>query len=108
VQGSGSAGPTQALYSTPNQARPPTQPHVGTNPHVGGHFQMVNAQGQMIAGGATDPGQAGVGLFFQQKKGHDNVVFVKTIVKGGSAEKDGMVKVGDVLRKVEGKVGALV
>ena len=37
--------------------------------------------------------QAGVGIFFQQDVG--GFVVVKTIVKGGSAERDGTVQIGD-------------
>jgi hypothetical protein len=86
-----------SLYATPpNQNRPPQG--------FGGQFQMVNAAGQLVAGGANDAGQAGVGLFFQQKAQHEEVVYVKTIVKGGSAEKEGTVQVGDILKKVDGKV----
>lgn len=64
---------------------------------------MMNAQGQLVGSGATDPGQAGVGLFFQQTQETPNKVAVKTLVKGGSAEKEGTVQVGDVLVTVDGK-----
>jgi len=83
------------LYSTPTgQGRG----------YVGNQFQMHNAQGQLVAGGASDPGHAGVGLFFQQKHGDQDKVFVKQVVKGGSAEKEGTVQVGDILKTVDGKM----
>jgi hypothetical protein len=95
-----------SLYGTPpNQSRPPPpQQQQGQQQGFGGQFQMLNAQGQMVGGGANEAGQAGVGLFFQQKPNHHDVVYVKTIVKGGSAEKEGTVQVGDVLKQVDGKV----
>jgi hypothetical protein len=43
--------------------------------------------------------QAGVGIFFQQEVG--GFVAVKTIVKGGSAERDGTVQVGDRILSVD-------
>jgi hypothetical protein len=43
--------------------------------------------------------QAGVGIFFQQDVG--GFVVVKTIVKGGSAERDGTVFVGDRILSVD-------
>ena len=43
--------------------------------------------------------QAGVGIFFQQDVG--GFVVVKTIVKGGSAERDGNVQIGDRLLSVD-------
>ena len=43
--------------------------------------------------------QAGVGIFFQQDVG--GFVVVKTIVKGGSAERDGTVQIGDRILSVD-------
>ncbi len=43
--------------------------------------------------------QAGVGVFFQQDVG--GFVVVKTIVKGGSAERDGTVQIGDRILSVD-------
>ena len=43
--------------------------------------------------------QAGVGIFFQQEA--DGSVYVKTIVNGGSAERDGAVRVGDMILAVD-------
>jgi len=43
--------------------------------------------------------QPGVGLFFHEVNGR---IMVKTIVSGGSAERDGRVQVGDVLIAVDG------
>jgi len=44
---------------------------------------------------------SGVGVFFQQES--DGKVYVKTIVSGGSAERDGRVKLGDVMCGVDGR-----
>lgn len=43
--------------------------------------------------------QAGVGIFFQQDT--DGKVFVKSVVSGGSAERDGTVRGGDVIIRVD-------
>ena len=43
--------------------------------------------------------QAGVGIFFQQDAG--GFVVVKSIVKGGSAERDGTVQIGDRILSVD-------
>ena len=43
--------------------------------------------------------QAGVGIFFQQEG--DGSVVVKTIVSGGSAEREGTVNVGDQIVSVD-------
>eukprot|EP00290_Baffinella_frigidus_P008411 CAMPEP_0180137808 /NCGR_PEP_ID=MMETSP0986-20121125/12469_1 /TAXON_ID=697907 /ORGANISM="non described non described, Strain CCMP2293" /LENGTH=410 /DNA_ID=CAMNT_0022079413 /DNA_START=56 /DNA_END=1288 /DNA_ORIENTATION=+ len=43
---------------------------------------------------------AGVGIFFQQDS-DTNEVFVKTIVKGGSADRSGVLRVGDVVVRVD-------
>jgi C-terminal processing protease CtpA/Prc len=40
-----------------------------------------------------------VGIFFQQEA--DGSVYVKTIVSGGSAERDGVVRVGDMILAVD-------
>lgn len=58
-----------------------------------------------VASRALAPGNAphmsGVGIFFQQES--DGKVYVKTIVSGGSAERDGRVRVGDVMCGVDGR-----
>jgi len=58
-----------------------------------------------VASRALAPGNAphmsGVGIFFQQEG--DGRVYVKTIVSGGSAERDGRVRVGDVMCGVDGR-----
>eukprot|EP00293_Proteomonas_sulcata_P004189 CAMPEP_0184318020 /NCGR_PEP_ID=MMETSP1049-20130417/100097_1 /TAXON_ID=77928 /ORGANISM="Proteomonas sulcata, Strain CCMP704" /LENGTH=63 /DNA_ID=CAMNT_0026637629 /DNA_START=29 /DNA_END=217 /DNA_ORIENTATION=- len=46
-----------------------------------------------------DSVQAGVGIFFQQEG--DGSVYVKTIVSGGSAEREGSVRVGDKILAVD-------
>ena len=43
--------------------------------------------------------QAGVGIFFQQEA--DGSVYVKTVVSGGSAEREGGVRVGDMILAVD-------
>jgi S1-C subfamily serine protease len=45
--------------------------------------------------------QAGVGIFFQQEA--DGSVYVKTIVSGGSAEREGTVRVGDMILAVDNR-----
>lgn len=47
---------------------------------------------------------AGVGLFFQQTKDQKDRVYVKTVVKGGSADREGSVQIGDVIVAVDGQV----
>jgi hypothetical protein len=44
--------------------------------------------------------QVGVGIFFE-KNDDDGFVFVRSIVKGGSAERDGTVQVGDRILSVD-------
>eukprot|EP00287_Rhodomonas_sp_CCMP768_P012757 CAMPEP_0196724054 /NCGR_PEP_ID=MMETSP1091-20130531/6069_1 /TAXON_ID=302021 /ORGANISM="Rhodomonas sp., Strain CCMP768" /LENGTH=350 /DNA_ID=CAMNT_0042066139 /DNA_START=52 /DNA_END=1104 /DNA_ORIENTATION=+ len=53
----------------------------------------------MFSGESGGSVQAGVGIFFQQEA--DGNVYVKTIVSGGSAERDGTVQVGDVILAVD-------
>jgi hypothetical protein len=43
--------------------------------------------------------QAGVGVFFQQES--DGNVYVKTIVSGGAAERDGLIQIGDIIVAVD-------
>ena len=45
--------------------------------------------------------QAGVGILFQQEA--DGSVYVKTIVSGGSAEREGTVRVGDMILAVDNR-----
>ena len=45
--------------------------------------------------------QAGVGVFFQQES--DGNVYIKTIVSGGSAEREGTVRVGDMILAVDNR-----
>ena len=52
------------------------------------------------AAGAGPPSLAGVGIFFQQDS-DTNEIFVKTIVKGGSADRSGVLRVGDVVVQVD-------
>eukprot|EP00295_Goniomonas_pacifica_P029697 CAMPEP_0175950716 /NCGR_PEP_ID=MMETSP0108-20121206/29783_1 /TAXON_ID=195067 ORGANISM="Goniomonas pacifica, Strain CCMP1869" /NCGR_SAMPLE_ID=MMETSP0108 /ASSEMBLY_ACC=CAM_ASM_000204 /LENGTH=704 /DNA_ID=CAMNT_0017276863 /DNA_START=1 /DNA_END=2115 /DNA_ORIENTATION=+ len=47
-------------------------------------------------------GMAGVGIYFQQD-GNDAEVYVKALVKGGSAERDGNIKLGDVIVSIDGR-----
>ena len=54
-----------------------------------------------MASGFADA--AGVGLFFEQTPANLDRVYVKTIVKGGSAERDGTIQPGDVLNSVDGQ-----
>jgi hypothetical protein len=49
--------------------------------------------------------QAGVGIFFQQE--NDGSVIVKTIVSGGSAEREGSVQVSYYLYRAAGSIGFL-
>mmetsp|Transcript_43732 Transcript_43732/g.64188 ORF Transcript_43732/g.64188 Transcript_43732/m.64188 type:complete len:358 (-) Transcript_43732:587-1660(-) len=53
----------------------------------------------MFSGESGGSVQAGVGIFFQQES--DGNVYVKTIVSGGAAERDGTVMVGDVIIAVD-------
>ncbi len=46
------------------------------------------------------PDLAGIGVFFGQQR-NDGRVFIQNIVKGGSAERDGTVRNGDVLLSIE-------
>jgi C-terminal processing protease CtpA/Prc len=47
--------------------------------------------------------QAGVGLFFSTLDGDSSRIIVKTVVKGGSADREGTIRVGDVLRHIDGQ-----
>ena len=58
----------------------------------------------ILAWGASDPGNACVGLVFQQKHGDQDKIFVGQVVKGGSAKKEGTVQAGDILKTVDGKM----
>uniref|UniRef100_A0A7S4P6I8 PDZ domain-containing protein n=1 Tax=Guillardia theta TaxID=55529 RepID=A0A7S4P6I8_GUITH len=49
---------------------------------------------------ASSSNLAGVGIFFQQDS-DSNEVFVKTIVKGGSADRSGVIRMGDVVVRVD-------
>uniref|UniRef100_A0A6T8JUY2 PDZ domain-containing protein n=2 Tax=Hemiselmis andersenii TaxID=464988 RepID=A0A6T8JUY2_HEMAN len=53
----------------------------------------------VFSGEGGGPVQAGVGIFFQQEG--DGSVVVKTIVSGGSAEREGSVRVGDQILSVD-------
>eukprot|EP00960_Hanusia_phi_P038704 753557-Hanusia_phi.AAC.5 len=57
------------------------------------------ASRSLLTGNGT--GMSGVGIFFQQEA--DGKVYVRTIVSGGSAERDGRVRVGDVMCGVDGR-----
>ena len=47
--------------------------------------------------------QAGVGLFFSTLEGDASRIVVKTVVKGGSADREGTIRVGDILRHIDGQ-----
>ena len=49
----------------------------------------------MFSGESGGSVQAGVGVFFQQES--DGNVYIKTIVSGGAAERDGTCQVGDMI-----------
>ena len=53
-----------------------------------------------VSGMVAAPSLAGVGIFFQQDS-DTNEVFVKTIVKGGAADRSGVLRVGDVVVRVD-------
>ena len=53
-----------------------------------------------VSGMVAAPSLAGVGIFFQQDS-ETNEVFVKTIVKGGAADRSGVLRVGDVVVRVD-------
>ena len=56
-----------------------------------------------MQGGSQQPEKlvSGIGLYFTSDEAHGNKVYVKTIMKGGSAEHDGTVRVGDYIQSVE-------
>eukprot|EP00285_Hemiselmis_virescens_P012972 CAMPEP_0173406500 /NCGR_PEP_ID=MMETSP1356-20130122/64739_1 /TAXON_ID=77927 ORGANISM="Hemiselmis virescens, Strain PCC157" /NCGR_SAMPLE_ID=MMETSP1356 /ASSEMBLY_ACC=CAM_ASM_000847 /LENGTH=817 /DNA_ID=CAMNT_0014367507 /DNA_START=58 /DNA_END=2511 /DNA_ORIENTATION=- len=70
-----------------------------------GQFQSgqpgMGAQG--MPGPAEDPNQAGVGLYFLTKEKERGVVYVKDIIAGRSADREGTVQVGDVIQSVDGQ-----
>eukprot|EP00960_Hanusia_phi_P074570 768269-Hanusia_phi.AAC.4 len=49
-----------------------------------------------------DSNKAGVGIFFAPKESNKNIVYVKSIVKGTSADREGTVQVGDIIQEVDG------
>mmetsp|Transcript_12347 Transcript_12347/g.19468 ORF Transcript_12347/g.19468 Transcript_12347/m.19468 type:complete len:306 (+) Transcript_12347:109-1026(+) len=63
--------------------------------------RSMDSQISRSLGIGTGPHMSGVGIFFQQES--DGKVYVKTIVSGGSAERDGRVRVGDVMCGVDGR-----
>mmetsp|Transcript_2099 Transcript_2099/g.4787 ORF Transcript_2099/g.4787 Transcript_2099/m.4787 type:complete len:390 (+) Transcript_2099:195-1364(+) len=63
--------------------------------------RSIDSQVSRTLGGGSGPHMSGVGIFFQQES--DGKVYVKTIVSGGSAERDGRVRVGDVMCGVDGR-----
>ncbi|EKX35503.1 hypothetical protein GUITHDRAFT_146427 [Guillardia theta CCMP2712] len=64
---------------------------------------MKNAEDEALAkfakNGSLQSEQPGIGLFFHESGGR---IRVKTIVSGGSAERDGRVQVGDILIAIDG------
>jgi len=44
----------------------------------------------------SDPSRAGVGLFFQQTIHNHDRVYVKNLIRGGSADREGTVRINDV------------
>jgi len=48
----------------------------------------------------SDPSQAGVGIYFQQTPEDLDKIFVKSIIPGSSADREGTVKIGDFLVSV--------
>jgi len=55
----------------------------------------------MFSGEHSGASTVGVGIFFHLEA--DGHVYVKTIVGGGSADRDGSVQVGDIIVKVDGR-----
>jgi hypothetical protein len=51
--------------------------------------RSIDSQVSRTLGGGSGPNMSGVGIFFQQES--DGKVYVKTIVSGGSAERDGEI-----------------
>ncbi len=47
--------------------------------------------------------QAGVGLFFSTLDGDATRIVVKTVIKGGSADREGTIRIGDTLRHIDGQ-----
>ena len=64
-------------------------------------INSVNSMASRSLGGGHAPGMSGVGIFFQQES--DGKVYIKTIVSGGSAERDGRLRVGDVMCAIDGR-----
>ena len=64
-------------------------------------IRSVDSIGTRSLAGGIAPHMSGVGIFFQQES--DGKVYVNTIVSGGSAERDGRVRVGDVMCSVDGR-----
>ena len=64
-------------------------------------IRSVDSIGTRSLAGGNAPHMSGVGIFFQQES--DGKVYVNTIVSGGSAERDGRVRVGDVMCSVDGR-----
>jgi len=63
-------------------------------------FAVTKNYSDSDAHSSTASSLAGVGIFFQQDS-DTNEVFVKTIVKGGSADRSGVLRVGDVVVRVD-------
>ena len=64
-------------------------------------IRSVDSIGTRSLAGGNAPHMSGVGIFFQQES--DGKVYVNTIVSGGSAERNGRVRVGDVMCSVDGR-----
>eukprot|EP00960_Hanusia_phi_P011438 333778-Hanusia_phi.AAC.3 len=67
--------------------------------NYGMNSRSVISTKDMFSGESGGSVQAGVGIFFQQE--NDGNVYVKTIVSGGAAEREGTVSVGDVIVAVD-------
>jgi len=64
-------------------------------------IRSIDSVASRSLAGGNAPHLSGVGIFFQQEG--DGKVYIKTIVSGGSAERDGRVRVGDVMCGVDGR-----
>ncbi|EKX45599.1 hypothetical protein GUITHDRAFT_108473 [Guillardia theta CCMP2712] len=95
---SNNASPPGVTYT---MGRPITPTLTNTSPST-----TKNSQSAKYGSGNNeelmDSNKAGVGIFFAPKEGNKNIVFVKSIVKGTSADREGTVQVGDIIQEVDG------
>jgi len=91
VQSMGGAMPQQQMMQRggvmPQQSVPQHQHH----------------QVKVVGASPDDGGLAGVGLFFQQLEGDTDRVYVKNILSGQSADREGTVQVNDEIEEVDGQ-----